>query len=160
MKILVISDSHGYSGNILKVLQKVTDLDMLIHLGDGEKEFENIKATYPNIKMYYVAGNCDYNSLSPNELIIPVDFNLKIFATHGHRYYVKYSLDAIKSSALENGCSIALFGHTHQRLEKYEDGLYILNPGSISCPRDDNKPSYGIVEISKSGIITNICDAC
>ncbi|MGN1412216.1 MAG: metallophosphoesterase [Oscillospiraceae bacterium] len=160
MKILVISDSHGYSGNIIRVLQKVNDIDMLIHLGDGEKEFESIKMTYPKIKMYHVAGNCDYNSLSPNELIIPVDFNIKIFATHGHRYYVKYSLDAIKSSAIENGCSIALFGHTHQRLEKYEDGLYILNPGSISCPRDDNKPSYGIVEISKSGIITNICDAC
>ena len=158
MKILVISDSHGYNGNILKVLQKVTDIDMLIHLGDGETEFENIKKSYPNIKMYHVAGNCDYDSNSPNELVIPVDYNLKIFATHGHRYYVKYSLEAIKSSALENRCSIALFGHTHERLQKYEDGLYILNPGSISCPRDNNKPSYGIIDISKSGIMTNIAD--
>lgn len=159
MKILVISDSHTYSGNIFKVLQRVTDIDMLIHLGDGEREFKSIKEMYPKIKMYYVAGNCDYNSSSPNELVIPVDFNLKIFATHGHRYYVKYSLEAIKSSAIENRCSIVLFGHTHKRLEKYEDGLYILNPGSISCPRDEKKPSYGIIEITKSGIITNVADA-
>jgi hypothetical protein len=159
MKILVISDSHGYSGNILKVFEKVTDFDMLIHLGDGEKEFESIRSLRPNVPMYHVAGNCDYDSLHPNELVIPVDYNLKIFATHGHRYYVKYSLEAIKSSAIENHCNIALFGHTHERLEKYEDGLYIMNPGSISCPRDDKKPSYGIVEISKSGILTNIVDA-
>lgn len=158
MKILVISDSHGYSGNILKVLNKVIDIDMLIHLGDGEREFNDIKATYPKVKMYHVAGNCDYDSLSPNELVIPIDFNVKIFATHGHRYYVNYSLEAIKSSARENGCSIAIFGHTHQRLERYEDGLYILNPGSISCPRDGNKPSYGIVEVSKAGIMTNVAD--
>lgn len=158
MKIIVFSDSHGYSINLDKVIKMHQDANMFIHLGDGEIEFQNLVTMYPHLKMYHVAGNCDYNSLHPNELILNADFNIKIFATHGHRYYVKYSLEAIKSSAIENGCQIALFGHTHERFNSYEDGLYIMNPGSISCPRDTNKPSYGIIDISKAGIITNIVD--
>lgn len=156
MKIIVFSDSHGNSRNLNKVIEKHMDADMFIHLGDGEREFETLVTMYSNLKMYHVAGNCDYNSIYPNELILNADFNIKIFATHGHRYYVKYSLEAIKSTALENGCQIALFGHTHERFNSYEDGLYIMNPGSISCPRDTNKPSYGIIDISKAGIMTNI----
>ena len=158
MKIIVFSDSHGNAMNLNKVIKMHSNADMFIHLGDGEREFSNLEAIYPHLKMYHVAGNCDYDSLHPNEIVLNADFNIKIFATHGHRYYVKYSLEAIKSSARENGCQIALFGHTHNRFSSYEDGLYIMNPGSISCPRDNNKPSYGIIEISKSGIITNIVE--
>ena len=158
MKIIVFSDSHGSSTNLNKVITSHKDADMFIHLGDGEREFENLSAMYPNLKMYYVSGNCDYNSSHPYELVLNADFNIKIFATHGHRYYVKYSLEAIKDTAKENRCQIALYGHTHERFNAYEDGLYILNPGSISCPRDNNKPSYAIIDISKAGIMTNIVD--
>lgn len=159
MKIIVFSDSHGNSYNLTKVIEKHKDSDFFIHLGDGEREMENIEKMYPNLKFYYVAGNCDYNSIYPLELIINADFNIKIFATHGHRYYVKYSLEAIKSTALENSCNIALYGHSHERFYSFEDGLYIMNPGSISCPRDSNKPSYGLIDISKAGIMMNIVDA-
>jgi hypothetical protein len=159
MKIIVFSDSHGSIANLNKVVEKHLDADMFIHLGDGEKEYESLVCRYPKLKMYYVAGNCDYNSMYPNELILGADFNIKIFATHGHRHCVKYSLDILKLSAKENGCQIALYGHTHERFNSYDDGLYILNPGSISCPRDGLKPSYAIIDISKSGIMTNIIEA-
>jgi putative phosphoesterase len=129
---------------------------MYIHLGDGEVEFNRLKIDYPQLKMYHVAGNCDYDSLHPNDLILGADYNVKIFATHGHRYYVKYSMEAIEAAARENGCQIALFGHTHVSYNSYQNGLYVMNPGSISCPRDGQKPSYGIVEVTKSGIMTNI----
>jgi len=158
MKIIVFSDSHGNSYNLTKVIEKHKNADFFIHLGDGEREMENIKKMYPNLKFYCVAGNCDYNAIYPLELIINADFNIKIFATHGHRYYVKYSLEAIKSTALENSCNIALYGHSHERFYSFEDGLYIMNPGSISCPRDSNKPSYGLIDISKAGIMMNIVD--
>jgi hypothetical protein len=159
MKVIVFSDSHGDLANLLKVVKKhQDDADMFIHLGDGEREFTTLTTLFPSLKMYHIAGNCDYDSLHPSELILGADYNIKIFATHGHRYYVKYSLEAIKSSARENGCQIALYGHTHQRYNAYEDGLYILNPSSISCPRDSYKPSYGVIDISKPGIMTNIVD--
>ena len=36
MKILVVSDSHGFEGNLRKVIERVEPIDMLIHLGDFE----------------------------------------------------------------------------------------------------------------------------
>lgn len=156
MKVIVFSDSHGNSRNLSKALKQHQDADMYIHLGDGEVEFNRLKIDYPQLKMYHVAGNCDYDSLHPNDLILGADYNVKIFATHGHRYYVKYSMEAIEAAARENGCQIALFGHTHVSYNSYQNGLYVMNPGSISCPRDGQKPSYGIVEVTKSGIMTNI----
>lgn len=71
---------------------------------------------------------------------------------------VGYSLGHIKSTAVKNGCDIVLYGHTHARCNLYEDGLYIMNPGSASCPRDGNKPSYGIIDIVPAGISMNIAD--
>ena len=48
---------------------------------------------------------------------------------------------------------IVLFGHTHERLEKYiptdDGGFYLFNPGSIG----GFKPSYGIINIADSGIL-------
>ncbi|MCI7805035.1 MAG: metallophosphoesterase family protein, partial [Oscillospiraceae bacterium] len=63
-----------------------------------------------------------------------------------------------KAKARSMGADIALYGHTHERFCAYEDGLYIMNPGSTSCPRDGRKPSFGIIDVSPSGIMTNIID--
>ena len=31
-----------------------------------------------------------------------------------------------------------------------------MNPGSASCPRDGNPPSYGILDVSSAGVMTNV----
>ena len=66
---------------------------------------------------------------------------------------VKGTLSALAAAARERGADIALFGHTHLRLERYlppeRDGerpLWLFNPGSISRPRE-GRPSYGIIDI-------------
>ncbi len=46
---------------------------------------------------------------------------------------------------------ILLFGHTHVPYTAYDDGMYIMNPGSIGYTG-----TYGIVDITPSGIMTNI----
>ena len=53
------------------------------------------------------------------------------------------------------GAKIALFGHTHVPYNQYHDGIYMLNPGSIAFPRDCSRPSYGLIDITPKGIITN-----
>ena len=108
--------------------------------------------------MYHVCGNCDLASLSPDELLISPDDKNLIFAVHGHNHGVKYSLETLKKTARNKGANIALFGHTHSRYNEYDNGLYILNPGSIYIPRDGNKPSFGVIELLPEGIITNIVD--
>ena len=35
MRILVVSDTHRQNGNLCKVLAKIGDIDLLIHLGDA-----------------------------------------------------------------------------------------------------------------------------
>lgn len=158
MKIIVFSDSHGYTYNLKKAVEKHLDANLLIHLGDGQKDIETVMAEHPNIKYYHVAGNCDFGSVLPSAKTIDADYNIKIFATHGHLYHVKYTLEYLKETARESGCNIVLYGHTHIKYNSYEDGLYILNPGSISCPKDSTKPSYAIIDISKAGIVTNIIE--
>ena len=35
MKILVVSDTHGYNTNLFKLLEQIKPIDMLIHCGDS-----------------------------------------------------------------------------------------------------------------------------
>ena len=50
--------------------------------------------------------------------------------------------------AKELEVDIALFGHTHESLILEEDGVILMNPGSISLPRNSTR-SIGYIEIDK-----------
>ena len=159
MRIVVLSDTHGNSYALESVILRNTDADWIIHLGDGEHELDNFILSHQKLapKIIHIAGNCDFDSLSNDVLVLPV-LDHKILATHGHLYGVSGSLDRLKALALTNSCDIVLFGHTHMRYQSYEDGLYLLNPGSASIPRDGLKPSFGHIDISPAGVVTNIVD--
>ena len=157
MRIIVVSDTHGNYSALEKVIERNLSADIFVHLGDGERELDKIVMKYPQLDIRHVAGNCDYASLSPSVMIIGAG-DYKILATHGHNFGVKYSLDRFKEVAKENGATIAIFGHSHARLETHEDGIYFLNPGSAALPRDGSKPSYGFIDITNAGIVTNIVD--
>lgn len=159
MRIIVMSDSHKNYSALETIVTSNPDADMFIHLGDGEYEIDLLLSVFPEIapRFYHVTGNCDYNSINGTVLTIPIGKH-KIYATHGHIHGVNYTLENLKKVAAANGCDIVLYGHTHARLSQYTDGMYILNPGSASSPRDGKKPSYGFVDIVDSGVITNIVD--
>ncbi len=158
MKIIAMSDSHGSRAALEKVFERTAESgNIFVHLGDGERELDDIRCKYPSLDIRHVAGNCDYASMSPRFDIITAG-NVKILITHGHAYNVKYGTETLRSVARDFGCSVALFGHTHCRFESYEDGIYLMNPGSCHCPRDFKKPSFGVVEITPKGIVTNITD--
>ena len=45
-----------------------------------------------------------------------------------------------------------MYGHTHIPLIQYEQGMYIINPGSITLPRQEGrKPSYILMELDRFG---------
>ena len=45
-----------------------------------------------------------------------------------------------------------MFGHTHKPYLDTEDGITILNPGSLSYPRQEGRrPSYMIMTIDEAG---------
>jgi len=157
MKIIVVSDSHGNYRALSRVINDY-HADIYIHLGDGERELNTVCLSKPDKQIYHVAGNCDYASLSENELLMSPDDKNVIFAVHGHMNDVKYSLEPLKALARKKGANIVLYGHTHARHNEYDDGMYIINPGSVSIPRDGNRPSFAVIELLPNGIMTNIVD--
>ena len=158
MHITVISDSHGNYRVLEQIILRCDNSDWFIHLGDGERDLDRFLTSYPQYssKILHVCGNCDFSSLSQQEITLPVSPSHRIFATHGHRYDVKSGLEPLKNAARSEGCDIVLYGHTHVRDCKYEDGLYILNPGSITAPHDGLEPSFGSIDIAGEDVILNI----
>ena len=155
MRIIVLSDTHGDMRAIEKIFARNPSADLYLHLGDGERELDEMVLRYPEKDIRHVAGNCDFASLSPEMLVIGVQSH-KLLAVHGHRHGVKYSIEILKKLAEDNGADIVLFGHSHVGLQHYEDGITFLNPGSASQPRDGNPPTYGFVDITDAGIVTNL----
>lgn len=158
MRIIVISDTHTDYWGLNKIVQRNPNADLFLHLGDGEEEYRLLCRNFPEIapKFRYVKGNCDYGSPEPLELTLDLTASHRIFACHGHKLGVKYGTDDLLQRAAELNCNIALYGHTHVQHCTYENGIYVMNPGSASCPRDCRPPSYGFVDITPQGVVTNI----
>ncbi len=157
MRILVISDSHKNSFVIDKILSRHTDVRHVFFLGDNVSDIEDFEFMYPSINFYKVAGNCDFGSLVQNTGLEKID-SVNILYTHGHIFDVKYSLSRLKEKAKNTTSKIVLYGHTHVASILYEDGIYFVNPGSCSRPRDGKKPSYAVIDIEKNGIMPIIVE--
>lgn len=157
VRILVLSDSHRINCFVERAIAQTREeygtFHKLIHLGDvGYPQDIEALAGMP---CYIVRGNTDYESNLLEVNIIEVGGH-RIFATHGHRYQVNFGLDMLRYAALENNCDIAMYGHTHVPfLEVNEDDVTILNPGSISCPRQEgNKNTFMIVTVEDDDMVT------
>lgn len=122
------------------------EADMIIHLGDGERDIDLLKDEIGNRKIVQVCGNCDMYSLLPYNELVSVS-GIKIFCSHGHNEYVKHGTEYFIEKARSAGARIALYGHTHESVTAYDDGLYIMNPGSIA------KGEYGAIDITPQGIM-------
>ena len=144
MKACVFSDSHGYAGNMVAAIE-LEKPDICFFLGDGERDIASITEKYPELPVYAVRGNCDFRSAAKKVLICVVD-GVKIFMTHGHLSYVKhdYNLETLTSQAIEAGADVALFGHTHCQHLSDNQGVMLVNPGSIGR---GYYPSYAVLNI-------------
>lgn len=149
MKILVVSDTHKNFKALNAIFDANPDSDIIVHLGDGEMEFQMLSQQHPEKAMVYVCGNCDYGNHEISHIIQVC--GIKIFCTHGHRFNVEGGVEYLVHEAALNGCRAALYGHTHVRFAEEVNGVCVMNPGSPFCPRGGNKPSYGLMEISGSG---------
>lgn len=47
-----------------------------------------------------------------------------------------------------------LHGHTHVLRVERKDGILILNPGSVSIPKEGNPPTYAVLEDGVFRILT------
>jgi hypothetical protein len=150
MKVLIVSDTHKHHENLELVLSRIKPIDCMIHLGDAEG-YEDYIRSICECPLYIVQGNCDWFSNLDREMNVMLGRH-NIFMTHGHYYYVTVNRNIIMDEARARGSDIVMYGHTHVPLLEYRDGLTILNPGSLSFPRQEGrKPSYAMMEIDKDG---------
>ena len=152
MKILVVSDTHGDFNSLMRAVKAQPEAEVIVHCGDGDEQVQLLKDTYKDKMIVGVRGNCDWSSFLPLTETLNI-LGKKIFITHGHLYNVKTELYKIMCAAREQGADILLYGHTHIAMNTFEDGLYMMNPGSCH----GYMASYGILEITENGdVLANI----
>lgn len=161
MKLMFASDIHGsayYCRKMLEAYQaeKAVRLmllgDILYHgpRNDLPKDYapKEVIAMLNPMKndICAVRGNCEAE-VDQMVLDFPVmadycvilEGNRTIYATHGHAYNEGH-LPPLKEG------DILIHGHTHVLRAEKKEHYTILNPGSVSIPKEGNPPSYAILE--------------
>lgn len=161
MKLLVASDIHGsaYYANKIKDAYVKHQCDQLLLLGDLlyhgprnplPKDYapKEVIQTLNSLKENIIAvrGNCDaevdqmvleFPIMSDYTTIIMEDYQL--FASHGHIYHPDHL------PYLNKG-DVFMFGHIHIPIMEEKDGIHIINPSSITLPKENNPHTYGVLE--------------
>ena len=150
MRVLIVSDTHGRHGGLDRALQEAGNIDMLIHLGDVEGGETYIDAV-ADCEKHIIRGNNDFFSELPREEEFYIGSH-KVFITHGHAYYVSLDPEYIREEGKARGAEIVMFGHKHRPFFEDDNGIIVLNPGSLSFPRQEGrKGSYMILEMDEDG---------
>lgn len=161
MKIFFISDVHGSQYYLEKALQcyKEEGADHIVLLGDAlyhgprnplPKDYNpqavaSLLNSYKD-KIIAVRGNCDsevdqmlieYPMMSDYSIILCN--NRRLFLTHGHMY----NEDNLPNLSSDD---VFIHGHTHLPVAKKHKGIYILNPGSVTLPKENFPNSYAILQ--------------
>jgi hypothetical protein len=152
---LIFSDSHGRIDKALEIVKQYPNAEAIFHCGDIEGDADRLRQCTPH-PVAIVRGNCDYISSLPQE-IVTVFAGKKIAMCHGHRQVIYGGVDILKYWAMEKEADIVLFGHTHVPYVEQTSTLTVINPGSISKPRQEgHRPSYAVLEIDDAGISVDI----
>ena len=149
MKVLVISDSHGFESSLDMILRKEQDCNMIIHLGDGINDMGPLIRYTVGKPVYLIRGNNDFGLNVADKQVIKAD-GITIFACHGHRLYVKYGLEKLYLQGLKENAQLCLYGHTHyQSLEEF-NGITLMNPGAVANRR------YATLDINGKDVTTEL----
>lgn len=148
MKVLVISDSH-YEERLIAKAYDAEKPDTICFLGDGLSGFLEFRdyELPGNINTFVVTGNCDYDTgdgyLTSQVALIN---GIRFFMAHGHTLGVRRGLEDLCNNAYVNGCSYALYGHTHVQNVSRLGGVTAINPGALE------RGMYAVIEIKNGEI--------
>ncbi len=149
-RVLVISDSHGRNDDIEGVLNQVGHIDYMIHCGDLERGDDYVRSLV-DCPVVLISGNNDYFLDLPMEAEIEIE-GIKIWVVHGHYYYVNMTVDYLREEGLKKGVDVVMYGHTHVPYFEQDENLTILNPGSLTYPRQKGrKPTFLMMTITDDG---------
>lgn len=155
-KILIFSDSHGNNEKILEISKKERP-DLVLHAGDYCCDSVEL-SKFVN---YFCAGNNDYpteNGINGQKIVEFEYENLKFLITHSDEFS-KFTYDInfvekemAKTFRMKN-LDVIVYGHSHIDSVNEIYGTLLINPGSITYPRNSqNRKSYAILEIEDGKI--------
>lgn len=157
MRIVAFSDSHGSVGNVFELFEKTAHhTDLYLFAGDGLADVDSALTIYKK-PVIRVAGNNDYFANEPATRVFE-EQGVKFLLTHGNQHGVSYGNEGLKRVAVQNGCQVVVFGHTHCRSLNFENGVWYLNPGSIAKPRDYRPTGYATIDLTPQKIDIRLCD--
>ncbi len=159
-RYLVFSDSHGVDEKMLDIIkQHKSEIEGIFFLGDAENSGDRLRASVQG-PVYMVRGNCDW-SLQASDFQVFSLHGHTVAMTHGHRQRVNMGIDTLKYWAMEKEADLVLYGHTHVPFVEQTSTLTILNPGSISRPRQEgHRKTYAILDFLPDGELSiQICYA-
>lgn len=161
MKIFFMSDIHGSLYYAKKALDnfKRENADYIVILGDelyhgarnplpleyNPKEVAQLLNEFAD-KIIAVRGNCDSEV---DEMVLDFPMmgtysiilhnNRRLFLTHGHIY------NEDNLPKLMDG-DVFIYGHTHISKAEKRGNIFVINPGSITFPKENCLNSYGVLE--------------
>ena len=151
MKIGIVSDTHGSLPAMRKIAIAAPPVSYWLHGGDygidGEYFQDMVSATVRS-----VAGNCDVmrGPVAAKPDIFLEEEGYKIWLTHGHLYMNETR--SVKELAwwgrrLEQ--DIVIFGHIHVPVFERLNGVWLINPGSPSRPREGSKAGFAVLTLQR-----------
>ena len=153
MKILLLSDTHGHLEKVYEIYEKTANIDLIIHCGDYQKDAFELEDTL-GIPVVSVKGNCD-GGHQVDRAFADTPYG-KIMVTHGHLENCNFGCTQLLYAAEESDCFACCFGHTHVPMNEDFDGVHLINPGSLSKPRDGSNGSYAILRCTDDDFFANI----
>ena len=154
MRIGVLSDSHGDKLAMDRAAKFLCQCDMIYHLGDNFKDIQYLSKKV-KVPIKGVLGNCDLQVKEIDELIDEVN-GIRVFLTHGHKFGVNYNLFKLRFKAMETNSKLILYGHTHIGKIEEDEGVFYINPGSISEPRGGSYRSIAVIDTDGNKIIPTL----
>lgn len=154
MKILVASDNHREETGLYDLLNIYDDIDLWLHCGDSEFGIHNpLWSSFNTVK-----GNMDWENAFPNIRIEEVNDN-RFIVVHGHNHQVRKSYELLLEEATKYNAGVVFYGHTHIAKVDQVNGVYFINPGSISQPRGSlQMGSYAIYENNEENSFIHFYD--
>lgn len=162
MKIIIVSDIHGAFPPIYRVIEALlqTKADKLFLLGDilyhgprndlplgySPKDVFALLNKYSD-KIVAVKGNCD---AEVDRCVLDFDITQKFIEIEvdGKKWLLTHGDDE-KIISQTDKFDVILSGHTHVKTREFKNGCLMINPGSVSIPKDSLAPGYTLYESGK-----------
>lgn len=131
----ILSDNH--SDWPLHIAESLAGVDAIIHAGDigPYKLVQDMEAIAPTTA---VLGNTDGDMPINETAVVMLD---------GKKFFVQHIVDPhrlqapLRERLKRIEPDVVVFGHTHQPFCETLGGVLFLNPGSVTQPRGDYRPS-------------------